>query len=67
MIIFFKYGISYAIENKEGNTILKNLKIALECNGFPEEIGSDNGKEFRNHQIEDYLKDKIIKYIHGNP
>ena len=34
---------------------------------FPEEIGSDNGKEFRNRLIEDYLNDKNINYIHGNP
>ena len=64
---FSKYGMSCLIENKESNTIFKALKISLECNGFPEELGSDNGKEFRNKIIEDYLKDKDIKYIHGNP
>ena len=46
------------IENKESNTILKYLKITLETNGFPEEIGSDNGKEFKNALIENYLKKK---------
>ena len=45
---FFKYGISIPLENKEVNTIFQNLKIALECNGFPEELGNDNGKEFKN-------------------
>ena len=64
---FSKYGMSCLIENKESNTIFKALKICLECNGFPEELGSDNGKEFRNKIIEGYLKDKNIKYIHGNP
>ena len=39
---FSKYGMSYLIENKEANTIFEKVKIALECNGFPIEIGSDN-------------------------
>ena len=53
---FSKFGMSYLIENKEAKTILKFLKNALECNGFPPEICSDNGKEFKNKLIEDYLK-----------
>ena len=64
---FSKFGMSYLLENKEANNIFKNLKNALECNGYPEELGADNGKEFKNKLIEDYLKDKNIKYIHGNP
>ena len=64
---FSKFGISFLIENKESSTIFKYLKIALECNGFPNEIGSDNGKEFRNNLIDDYLKSKNINYIHGMP
>ena len=59
--------MSYLIENKKSSTIYKNLKFALDCNGFPYEIGSDNGKEFRNELIENYLKSKNIKYIHGMP
>ena len=35
------------IENKEANMIYKNQKLALGCNGYPEEIGSYNGKEFK--------------------
>ena len=53
---FSKYGISFLIENKEAKTILYYLKLVLECNGYPNEIGSDNGKEFRNGLIEDYLR-----------
>ena len=64
---FSKYGMSYLIENKEANTIFEKVKIALECKGFPIEIGSDNGKEFRNNIIENYLKFKKINYIHGMP
>ena len=64
---FSKFGMSYLIENKEAKTILKFLKNALECNGFPNELGSDNGREFRNDIIENYLKSKNINFIHGIP
>ena len=64
---FSKFGMSYLIENKEAKTILKFLKNALECNGFPNELGSDNGREFRNDIIENYLKLKNINFIHGIP
>ena len=53
---FSKFGMSYLLENKEANNIFKNLKNTLECNGFPEELGADNWKEFKNKLIEDYLK-----------
>jgi hypothetical protein len=64
---FSKFGMSYLIENKESKTVFKYLKIALECNGYPSELGSDNGKEFCNNLIENYLKEKNVKFIHGMP
>ena len=44
---FSKFGMCNLIENKEASTIFKSLKNCPEWNGFPEEIGSDNRKEFR--------------------
>ena len=64
---FSKFGMSFLIENKKASTIFNLLKLALECNGFPYEIGSDMGKEFCNELIENYLNSKNIKYIHGMP
>ena len=64
---FSKFGIAFIIENKEANTILKYLKLALECNEYPEEIGSDKGREFKNNLIENYLKEHDITFIHGAP
>ena len=64
---FSKFGIYYLTENKEAKTIYKYLKLALEYNGFPSEIGSDNGKEFKNSLIETFLQQKNINYIHGMP
>ena len=53
--------MSYLLENKESQTILKYLKNAFECNRFPQEIVCDNGREFRNVNIQKYLNEKNIK------
>lgn len=37
--------MAYIIYNRNSETILKYIKIAFECNGFPESIGSGNGTE----------------------
>ena len=42
------------------------MKIALEYNGFHEEIGNINGKEFKNKLIEDLLNENDIKYKWGS-
>ena len=63
IVQFSKFGMAFIVENKEATIILKYLKIALECNGYQEELGSDNGKEFKNKIIENYLKEHDIKYI----
>ena len=59
---FSKFGMSYIIKNKSANTIFNYLKIALKCNGYPTEICSDNGLEFKNLTIENYLNDNNIKF-----
>ena len=45
---------------------MNKLKIIINCYGAPSEIGSDNGKEFKNSYIEKYLKENIIKFLHSN-
>ena len=64
---FSKFGMSFLLENKEAKTILHYLEFALECYGMPEEIGSDNGREFKNKIMENYLAKNEIKIIHGMP
>ena len=64
---FSKFGMSFLLDNKEAKNILNKLKIAFEGNRYPEEIGSDNGREFKNKIIEDFLEEKHIKIIHGIP
>ena len=39
---FSKFGISIPVENEDAKTILNNLKIALECKGFPDAIMGNN-------------------------
>ena len=46
---------------------IKKLKIAFNYYGYPKELGSDNGSEFKNSKIESYLYEKNIKFIHGSP
>ena len=60
---FSKNGNAFIIENKEVNTTSKYLKLFLKCNDYPEEIGSDNGIEFKNNLIENYLKENNITFI----
>ena len=61
---FSKFGMSFLLKNKDSKTILKYLKTALECNGYPTELGSDNGKEFCNELVENYLKEKSVEHFH---
>ena len=67
IVHFSKFCLSYLLENKEAKTILKKLKISLECNWFPKEFGSDNGKELHNKSIESNLNEKNIIFLHGMP
>jgi len=53
--------MAYIIYNKNSETILKYIKIAFECNGFPESVGCDNGAEFNNNLVDKYLSDNNIK------
>ena len=61
------YFLYFLLENKEAKIILHYLEFALECYGIPEEIGSDNSREFKNKIIENYLAKKEIKIIHSMP
>ena len=40
--------MAYILYNKKLDTLLKNLKIIFECHGCPDEMGYDNGSEFKN-------------------
>ena len=64
---FSKYGMAYIIYNKNAETTLKYIKIAFECNGFPESIGCDNGIKFNNNLVDNFLSYNDINKIKGAP
>ena len=40
---YSKFWMSYIIKNKNAKTVKEKIKLAFECNGYLEELGSDNG------------------------
>ena len=55
---FSKYGWAKIAKDKTANTILRTLKQFFTYHGCPEVLQSDNGKEFVNDTITNYLQSK---------
>ena len=64
---FSKFLFSFLLENKTAKEINDKLKLIFQINGFPEQIGSDNGSEFNNKLVKKLLSDNKIKFIKGKP
>ena len=64
---FSKYLWGVLIENKEAETILKEVELIFNHFGQPEIFHSDNGKEFKNTLLKNYCENKKIKIIQGKP
>ena len=64
---FSMFGMSHIIKDKKSETIVEKLKLSFGSYGFPDKIGSDNGGEFKNALVENYLAKNNIKFIHGKP
>ena len=64
---FSKFLNSYLLKNKKANSILKCVNHFFLYYGKPKEYGSDNGKEFWNSVIQNFLKDNDVKFIKGRP
>ena len=62
---FSKLCKSYALKNKKSDIILNCLKDFIELYGMPKSIGTDNGREFKNIILKNYMYDNNIKYITG--
>ena len=62
---FSKFCFSFLCKDKAADTILNKVKECFSRNGFPQEFGTDNGTEFKNKKMINYLKSKNIKFIHG--
>ena len=55
------------VKNKSADLVLWTIKHFFTFYGFPEILQSDNGKEFVNQKVENYLSKNNIKFIHGRP
>ena len=64
---FSKYAMAYPLHNKEAETVLKKIKEFCIYFGYQEEIGADNGKEFNNSSLNNFLNEHNIIMIHGRP
>ncbi len=64
---FTRYTNAYLLKNKKQNNIVEKLKDFFEEKGMSEEYGSDNGREFINSSVINYLNENNIKLINGRP
>ncbi len=62
---FSKFTQGYLCKNKEASTILYYTKEFFKNFGFPDELGTDNSREYINKKFNNYLSDKNIKFIQG--
>ena len=59
--------MAYPLRNKTAETMLKKIKKFFSYYDDPEQFGSDNGKEFVNSLLVDFLNSKNIDIIRGMP
>ncbi len=55
------------MNNKKAFNILRSIEDFINLYGISKSIGSDNGREFKNKIINDYLYKNKINFIHGLP
>ena len=60
---FSKFVVSYLIKQKTGQVIVEKLKIYFRLYGIAKEIGTENGSEFNNKNVQNLLNSKNIVYI----
>ena len=58
---------SYLLLNKNKESVLKNLKSFFNNFGSLKELGTDNGKEFINDAVKNFLNGNDIKLMNGRP
>ena len=58
---------AYPLTDKTAESVLKKIQKFFSYYGEPEQFGSDNGKEFVNKKIIDYIDSKNIELVRGLP
>ena len=64
---FSKFYWAYLIREKTAETTLCKIKLFIAINKKPIIIQTDNGLEFKNKLLENYLKNEGIKHIYSRP
>jgi transposase InsO family protein len=64
---FSTFHITEAIEDKNATTILHFLRKVFSFLGFPLVLHTDNGSEFENSVVRNYLASQNIEFRHGKP
>ena len=62
---FSKFASGYLCKQKDSDTTLNYIKEFIKNYGIRDELGTDNGKEFSNNKLKNYLSENNIKFIHG--
>lgn len=61
------FHFTNALKHKSAEEVWVSLRQAFAVIGFPSIIHSDNGGEFKNTIVEEYLNKYKIKFVHGKP
>lgn len=64
---FSKWVEAFLINNKSAGNVTNKLRVIINKNGIPEEILSDNGKEFRNSEIGKLCTEYNIMWKYNSP
>lgn len=64
--VFSREAWAKVIGHKTGKSIIKCLREAIAEHGRPKIILSDNGREFKNQEVEDFCKKEGITIKHGS-
>ena len=57
---FSKYYWRFLIKNKTSETTLKKIKLFFEINKKPVILQLDNGLEFKNNLLYDYMRNTVL-------
>lgn len=64
---YSSFHITEALTEKSGEQILEFLRRAFSMIGYPQKLHTDNGSEFVNSIVSEYLKHHRIQFVHGKP
>ena len=64
---FTKFYLGFLIKDKCTETILKYIKLFIQINKKLKIFQCDNGTEFANHLISNFMESQNIKLIHSRP